>query len=90
MERCGGAESDGSQITEDLVRPDLGNNKNGSRYLLSIYYVAGTTLSTLEHFLFNLHQNIITNEGTEGYRRKITARGNKTSKWEVGLTPSMA
>lgn len=45
----------GEQVTEDHVRPDSGinNRKNRSWYLLSIYYVAGTTLSTLELTVFH-------------------------------------
>lgn len=56
--------------------------------------MAGTTLSTLEYFFIQsspeLQNPHITNEGTEGYRRQITGTGNKASKWEVGLTTSMA
>lgn len=56
------AESEGNQITEGHVRPDSRvNRKNRSWYLVSIYYVAGTMLSTLEYstILLNLPQNTI-------------------------------
>lgn len=52
----------GEQVTEDHVRSNSGvnNRKNRSWYLLRIYYVAGTMLSTLEYSIsLNLQQNTI-------------------------------
>lgn len=56
------AESEENQVPEGHVRLDSGvnNRKNRSCYLVSIYYVAGTMLSTLEYsILLNLRQNTI-------------------------------
>lgn len=55
-------ESEGNQVTEGHVRPhsNINNRRSRSWYLLSIYYVAGTMVSTFRYSISpNLQQNTI-------------------------------